>query len=94
MISDNPRISYNKGYVVLIARVIDISISAFIWRDYDITISAQCGLMMRRPNPPLWARWLNRFLDFLEKGHCELAIACDIERAQQALRILTGQEKP
>lgn len=81
-------VRYNKAYVVLIARVIDIAIAAFIWRDYDITISAQTGLVMRKPNPPTWARALNAFLNFLEPGHCELAIACDIERAQAALVIL------
>jgi hypothetical protein len=83
----NP-VRYNKAYTVLIARVIDISLSAFIWRDYDITISAQCGLAMRRPNPPLWARALNAFLNALERGHCELAICADIERAQAAQVIL------
>ena len=87
-VGPQPTIRYNKGYVILIARVIDIAISAFIYRDYDITISAQCGLAMRRPSPPLWARALNAFLNALEHGHCELAIACDIERAQAALQIL------
>jgi hypothetical protein len=87
-------IRYNKGYVVLLARVFDIAISTFVWRDYDITISAQCGLEMRKPRPALWARLLNAFLNALEEGHCELAIACDRERAEQALRILNQQERP
>lgn len=86
-------IQYNKTYVVLIARVIDVAMQTFIWRDYDITISAQTGLVMRHPNPPLWARALNAFLNWLEPGHCTLAIECDIERAQQALKILYGTEK-
>ena len=90
-----PRIiQYNKSYAVLIARVIDIAISTFVWRDYDITISAQTGLLMRRADPPRWARVLNAFLNWIETNHCNLAIACDIERAQQALRILTGAESP
>jgi len=89
-------IQYNKGYVVLIARVFDIAISTFIWRDYGVTISAQCGLEMLRPvaRRPLWARMLNAFLNALEPGHCQLAIACDIKRAEQALRVLRRQEKP
>ena len=87
-------IAYNKGYAVLVARVADIAISTFVWRDYVITISAQCGLEMRKPKPAFWARVLNAFLNALEKGHCELAIACDIERAEQALRILNQQERP
>jgi hypothetical protein len=48
---------------------------------------------MRQPSPPLWARALNAFLNFLEKGHCELAIACDIERAQTALQILGSYDE-
>lgn len=87
-------IQYNKTYVVLIARVIDVAMQTFIWRDYDITISAQTGLAMSQLNPPLWARALNAFLNALEPDHCKLAIACDIERAQQALNILHGTEKP
>jgi hypothetical protein len=87
-------IAYNKGYVVLLARVVDIAFQTFIWRDYDITISAQCGLAMRQPNPPLWARVLSSVLNRLEPGHCELAILCDIDRAEQALRILTMKERP
>lgn len=105
-------IQYNHTYVVLIARVIDIAMQTFIWRDYDITISAQVGLLMRGPSlithasgvvckmqgcqcrPPLWARALNALLNWLEPHHCELAIACDIERAEQALKILHGAEKP
>lgn len=90
----DPRLAYNKGYVVLIARVVDIAISTFVWRDYDITISAQTGLLMRTARPPLWARALNWFLNALERDHCELAIACDIERAEQALRVLRGIERP
>lgn len=86
-------IRYNKGYVVLLARVADIAVQTFVWRDYDITISAQCGLAMRGAKPARWARVLNRFLNWLEPGHCELAIACDIERAEQALRILRMTEK-
>jgi len=93
-VSDPKTIAYNKGYVVLIARVIDIAVSTFVWRDYDITISAQTGLLMRGPTPPLWARALNAFLDWLEPGHCERAVTCDIERAEQALRILRGVERP
>lgn len=105
-------IRYNKGYAVLIARVLDIAISTFIWRDYDITISAQCGLEMLKGRcagsnddgeypcydkshntAPRWAKVLNAFLNWIEPGHCRLAIACDIERAEQALRILRRQEK-
>jgi len=81
-------IKYNQGYVVVVARCIDFLVAGVIWRDYGVTISSFTGLAMRRPAPPLWARMLGGFLNFLEPGHCELAIACDIERAQAALQIL------
>lgn len=81
-------VKYNKAYVICIARCVDICIGGWLWRDYDITISAQCGLAMRRERPPLWARWLGWFLNTLETDHCELAITCDYERAQAAMVIL------
>lgn len=84
----SPYVPYNRTYAIIVARVVDIAIAGVFWRDYGVTISAQCGLAMRRRRPPLWARALNATLNALEKGHCELAIACDIERAKLALRIL------
>ncbi len=80
--------AYSRGYVVLFFRMIDIALQTLIWRDYDITISAQCGLAMRRLRPPLWARVLNAVLNALEPNHCELAIAADRERARSALELL------
>ena len=80
--------TYNKGYVVLIARTIDILTCTWIWRDYDVTISSMTGLEMRKLHPKRWARTLNAFLNWLEPGHCEGAIKADIERAKEALTIL------
>lgn len=80
--------SYNKGYAVLIARTIDILCCAWVWRDYDVTISSMVGLELRKPAPRWWARWLGKFLNWIEKNHTELAILADIERARQALTIL------
>jgi hypothetical protein len=87
-------IRYNTGYVVVIARCIDIMIGGWLWRDYDITISAQTGLEMRKKHPRLWARLLSALLNKLEPGHCELAITCDLERANQAILILEGKLPP
>lgn len=81
-------IQYNKAWVICVARCIDICIGGWIWRDYDITISAQTGLAMRGVNPPRWARILGGFLNKLEANHCELAITCDYERAELAMKIL------
>ena len=80
--------------MVVIARCIDILIGGWIWRDYDITISAQTGLECRKAKPPLWARLLGSFLNRLEANHCELAITCDWERARQAMEILGGKLPP
>jgi hypothetical protein len=77
----------SQGYAVVVARCIDLLIAGWIWRDYGITISSMTGLATAS-SPPLWARALNAFLNSLETGHCELAIACDIERAYAALGIL------
>lgn len=79
---------YSRGYVVLFLRMIDIAVQTLVWRDYDITISAQCGLEMRKAQPARWARALNWFLNLCESNHCELAIAADRERARAALDIL------
>jgi len=85
-------IRYNQGYAVVIARCIDILVAGVFWRDYGVTISSMTGLALRAPRPPLWAKLLGAFLNAIEKGHCELAIACDIERALQALEILGSPE--
>lgn len=85
---------YNTGYVVLLARCIDILVGGWIWRDYDITISAQTGLECRKAHPRLWARLLGSLLNRLEANHCELAITCDMERAAQAIDILSGKLPP
>lgn len=85
---------YNTGYVILLARCIDILVGGWIWRDYDITISAQTGLECRKDHPRAWARLLGSLLNHLEPNHCELAITCDWERAQQAQQILEGKLPP
>jgi hypothetical protein len=82
------RYTFTQNYAVVVARCIDILVAGWLWREYDITISAHCGLEMRKPNPSYWARALNAFLNFLERGHCELAIACDTERSVEARAIL------
>lgn len=85
---------YNKAYGVLLLRALDLLLATFVWRDYGVTISAQTGLIMRKLHPPLWARVLNRFLNMCEPNHCELAIACDRERAKLAIAILDGRTPP
>jgi hypothetical protein len=87
-VTATPLGQYNKTYAVLIARVCDIAISSFIWREYDITISAQCGLELRKAAPARWAVYLGAFLNWIEANHCELAIAADLARARAAIALL------
>lgn len=79
---------YNKGYLVLLARTIDILACSWIWRVYDITISSMVGLELRKAKPAAWARVLGGVLNWIQKDHCEGAIASDRLRIQQALAIL------
>lgn len=67
----------------------DIFICALVFRDPDVTISAEVGLAMKREKPPLWAKLLNGFLDKIHKDHCRKAIDDDILRAQLAILYLT-----
>jgi hypothetical protein len=85
---------YNTGYAIVVARCVDILVGGWIWRDYDITISAQTGLECRKAHPRAWARSLGSMLNTIEANHCELAITCDLERAAQAQLILEGKLPP
>ena len=78
----------NQGYAVVILRNIDLFFAGIIWRDYDITISAHCGLELRKPSPRLWARVLGGALNKIQANHCEFAIAADADRAKSALSLL------
>ncbi len=81
--------TFNKGYAVTIARCLDILVAGWIWRQYDITISAECGLALRKETPPIWAIVVGRwFLNMIEANHCELAICADRLRAKMVLQLL------
>ena len=71
------------GYVL--ARAIDVLCATAIWRDSDVTISAMCGMELRKPSPARWARWLGWVLNHIQANHCEQAIAADIARAKAIL---------
>lgn len=78
-----------KNYAYKVLLFLDIFICALVFRDPDVTISAEVGLAMKRPNPPLWAKLLNGFLDKIQKDHCRKAIDSDVLRAQTAILYLT-----
>ena len=82
--------TYTNTYVMVLARTVDILLCGWIWRKYDVTISSMTGLELRTLQPRLWARLLGGLLNWLQKGHCEGAITADIERARQALLLLTS----
>jgi hypothetical protein len=64
--------------------------ASVLWsRDFDLTISSQCGLYWRRGSPPLFWSLLHRALDVLQPGHCELAMTADLARAQAAIKLLS-----
>ena len=83
--------SYNNSYGMVLARGIDILFATWIWRNYDITISSMTGLELRKPAPAKWAVILGWFLNHLQANHCELAIAADTLRIDQAKAILSGK---
>lgn len=81
-----------KNYFYKILLFIDIFVCALVFRDPDVTISAETGLAMQRTNPPTWAKFLNWFLNKIRTNHCTLAIADDIRRAQTAIQYLQTRQ--
>lgn len=81
-----------KNYLYKILLFLDIFLCALIFRDPDVTISAETGLAMQRAKPPLWAKLLNGFLNLIQKDHCALAINDDILRAQTAIQYLRAKQ--
>jgi hypothetical protein len=81
-----------KNYAYKVLLFIDIFLCALLFRDPDVTISAETGLAMQRAKPPLWAKLLNGFLNAIRKGHCQAAITDDVERAQTAVKYLSTKQ--
>ena len=80
------------GFKVLF--FIDTFIASLIWRDAGITISAMCGLELKKPKPRWWARAISRLCNLVQANHCALAVEYDTWRAYQTIAILTGKEAP
>jgi len=76
-----------KGYVFKVLLYIDILIQSLIWRDANITISARCGIALKRGYPWGWVK-LGKILNFISKDHCEKSIHYDIKRAEETMKIL------
>lgn len=83
----------NKNYLYKVLLFLDIFVSSLLFRDPDVTISAETGLAMQRAKPPIWAKLLNGFLNMIRKGHCAQAINDDIARAQTAIIYLRTKQQ-
>lgn len=82
-----------NNYLFKFLLYLDIFVGSLAARDPDVTISALCGLALRKPQPGFWqgvARGLGHALNWIEANHCENAIANDIVRAQQAIAKLSS----
>lgn len=59
------------------------------WRRGEpMTISSRCGLALRKGQRWTLGALVGRLLNFISTGHCEGAIAADIERCTLALQEL------
>jgi hypothetical protein len=81
-----------KNYLYKVLLFLDIFVCALLFRDPDVTISAETGLAMQRAKPPIWAKALSWFLDKIQAGHCAKAINDDILRAQTAIKYLQTRQ--
>jgi hypothetical protein len=72
----------------IIATSIDICAAGIFWRKYGCTVSALCGLELRKTGGIWSLRVLGRFLNWIQPGHCESAIVGDRARASAALQLL------
>ncbi|CAB4242144.1 hypothetical protein UFOVP83_5 [uncultured Caudovirales phage] len=81
--------SYEKLYAWKVLLYADRFIGAVVWRESNVTISAQCGLELRRLKPRWWARIIgHHFLNRFWPGHCEGAIRHDAHACWESIRLL------
>lgn len=71
----------------LIAVAIDMLIATIIWKTSNITISSHSAIAAL--NGKKWGLYMCKFLNWIEPNHCANAITSDIEKAQEAINILT-----
>lgn len=78
----------DTNYVHKVMLYIDIFACALLTRNPDMTLSARCGLYCRH-DPPLFWLILGKLLEALQRGHLEMAIKADLDRAQTAVKLLS-----
>jgi hypothetical protein len=76
-----------KTFARYVAIAFDMFVNVLTAGSLDVTISSRAGVAAEQGK--LWGRVLSRFLDLLEKDHCQLAIQSDIDRAKQTIVTLT-----
>lgn len=69
-----------------VAVALDVAVAAALWRSQGITISSHAALNAQRGKR--WGCILCRWLDWLEKDHCAIALQSDIARAQAVIKEL------
>lgn len=89
--------SWSRTYTHALVIAVDMLGSAILWsrKTADVTISAMCGLELRKTQYPgmVYSRrlvWLARVLNRIQAGHCEAAIASDMERLDVARALLVS----
>lgn len=82
-----------KNYAYKVLLFLDIFLCALLFRDPDVTISAETGLALQRAKPPLWAKAIGWLLDHIQANHCAMAIQDDIARAQLAILYLQTKQE-
>lgn len=75
-------------YIHSVMLYIDIFACALLTRNPDMTLSARCGLYCRHDPPAFWYL-LGKTLEALQKGHLEMSIKADLDRAQAAVKMLS-----
>lgn len=84
--------SWDSTYTYKVAISVDVLTASIFWNRTDLTVSSLCGLELRKKATGKGAIWslvqLGRFLNWLNKDHCESAIRGDAQAALNALNIL------
>lgn len=76
--------------IINLARAVDVMFASWFWRKDDVTISALCGMTLRKdPKVRNFNGYLGRLLNRIQANHCELAIADDRARAEAVLKVLS-----
>lgn len=78
-----------QTYVGKVLLAFDYFVSVLWSRDFDITISSQCGLYWKKGNPPVFWYLLHRALNGVQPHHCEDAVIGDRARIERARKLLS-----